>query len=95
MSSMEARLPSFSGPSTSSPETTASFWDRAFLEHPRDLGESYWQHQQRALGFGRAMIAGGIACVIHALVPTWFEHTASGTIVRLYERMRATQRLSR
>jgi hypothetical protein len=91
---MEARLPSFSAAPTSSPETT-SFWDRAFLEHPRTLGESYWQHQQRAAGFGAAMIAGGIACVIHALVPTLFERTASGTIVRLYERMRATHRLSR
>jgi hypothetical protein len=91
---MEARLPAFSAAPAASPETI-SLWDRAFLEHPRTLGESYWQHQQRAAAFGAAMIAGGIACLIHALVPTLFERTASGTIVRLHERMRATHRLSR
>jgi hypothetical protein len=68
--------------------------ERAFIEHPRSLGEGYWQHQQRAFGFGTQMIVGGIACVIHALIPGLFERTASMTVVRLTESMRATHRLS-
>ena len=75
---------------------TSSHWailDRTFLEHPRSLGEGYWQHQQRALGFGTQMIAGGIACLVHAAIPALFERTASTTIIRLIERMRATHRV--
>jgi len=90
---MEARLLSSStAPAASSRQP---FLDRVFLEHPRSLSENYWEHQQRALGFGMAMIAGGIACVIHALVPALFERTASTTVLRLHERMRATHRLVR
>ena len=90
---MEAQLPSFSTASTV--PSPRPLWDRAFLDHPRSLGESYWQHHKRALGFGTAMIAGGIACVIHALVPALFERTASTTVLRLHEFMRATHRLDR
>jgi hypothetical protein len=90
---MEAGLRSLSPSAAARPRRP--LLERAFLEHPRGLGESYWQHQQRALGFGTEMIVGGIACVIHALVPALFERTASTTVVRLTERMRATHRLSR
>ena len=90
---MEARLPAFSNASTV--PSSRPLWDRAFLDHPRSLGESYWQHQKRALGFGTAMVAGGIACVIHAFVPALFERTASTTVLRLNECMRATHRLNR
>jgi len=90
---MEAQLRAFSTASTApSPQP---MWDKAFLHHPRSLGESYWQHHKRALGFGTAMIAGGIACIIHALVPALFERTASTTVLQLNERMRATHRLAR
>jgi hypothetical protein len=89
---MEARLASFSA----APATPRrGLLDRAFLQHPRSLGESYWSHQQRALGFGMAMIGAGIACVIHAVLPVAFERTASATVCRLHERMTATQRLGR
>jgi hypothetical protein len=90
---MEAQLPAFS--TASSVPSPRPLWDRAFLDHPRSLGESYWRHQKRALGFGTAMIGGGIACVIHALVPALFERTASTTVLRLNEWMRATHRLDR
>lgn len=90
---MEAGLRSFSA--TSVAPSRQPLLDRFFLEHPRSLGENYWQHQQRALCFGSAMIAAGIACVIHALVPALFERTASTTVVRLHERMKATHRLGR
>lgn len=58
-----------------------------FLEHPADLGESYAEHFGAAFGFGLAMIAGGIACVVHALVPRFFQTTGSGMVARLHRQM--------
>lgn len=67
--------------------------NRIFLEHPRSLGESYWEHQRHALQFGTVMIVAGIACLIHALIPALFERTGSTMISRLYHRLVATRRL--
>jgi hypothetical protein len=67
--------------------------DKVFLEHPRALGETYWQHQRRALQFGTSMISGGLACLLHALIPAIFVRTASTTIARLHEQMHAARRL--
>jgi hypothetical protein len=60
---------------------------RLFHDHPADLGESYGEHFRAALGFGAAMIAGGAACIVHALVPGWFPTTGSGAVKRLYDHM--------
>lgn len=70
-------------------------YERIFLEHPRSLGESYWHHQRVALKIGVLMIAGGVACVIHALVPMLFERTGSNTIRRLHEYLMVTRRIGR
>jgi hypothetical protein len=71
------------------------FWDGLFMDHPRSLDEGYWEHQRHAFEFGASMILGGIACVIHALVPALFVRTASVTVLRLHERMIATRRIDR
>jgi hypothetical protein len=65
---------------------------RWFLNHPHSVGESYLQHQRMALGFGAELIAAGAACLIHALIPGLFEHTASSAITRLNARMHARSR---
>jgi Family of unknown function (DUF6356) len=62
-------------------------FERIFLEHPRSFGESYWGHQRRALEIGTLMIAGGVACFIHALMPVLFKRTGSNTIRHLYENL--------
>ena len=67
-------------------------FERFFLEHPHALGESYWEHQRHALYFGTSMVAAGIACVVHALVPALFVRTGSATIRRLYDHLIATKR---
>jgi hypothetical protein len=67
--------------------------DRVFLGHPRSLGETYWQHQRRALRFGSSMVAAGIACLVHAVIPAVFVRTASTTVLRLHDQMRAARRL--
>lgn len=66
-------------------------FDRTFLAHPRSVGESYAQHFRTAMGFGTAMVAGGIACMIHAILPNAFVRTGSDTVKRLYGRMKARQ----
>jgi uncharacterized protein DUF6356 len=62
-------------------------FDLPFVDHPRSLGESYWEHQSHALRCGSRMMAAGAACLIHALVPALFPRTASQTIRQLYWRM--------
>jgi len=71
----------------------ASLVNKLFLDHPHSFGESYWQHQRRALHFGIAMISAGAACLVHALLPVVFVRTASSRVEALYDEMRATRRL--
>jgi hypothetical protein len=61
--------------------------ERLFLAHPRTVGESYREHAATAAGFGAAMVVGGLACLVHAVVPALFVRTASDTVKRLYARM--------
>src|ERR671912_945183 len=60
---------------------------RLFAEHPATVGETYAQHLRVAAGFGLAMIGGGLACLVHALLPFAFVTRGSETVARLYERM--------
>jgi Family of unknown function (DUF6356) len=60
---------------------------RLFTEHPRSVGESYLEHTHSALYFGLNMIAGGVACCIHGLLPFLFETTGSRRVTMLHERM--------
>lgn len=61
---------------------------RLFIEHPRAIGETYRQHARTALGFGWRMVAGGLACMVHAVIPGLFVKTASRTVVQLDAEMR-------
>lgn len=58
-----------------------------FTQHPASVGESYAQHLRAAAGFGLRMLTAGFACIVHALLPFLFEHTASRCIGQLYKRM--------
>lgn len=64
----------------------------AFTRHPTAIGESYAQHLAHAAAFGATMIATGLACLIHAIFPFWFEKTASDCIRRLHAKMSARLR---
>lgn len=61
--------------------------DRLFCEHPRSVGETYFQHLRAATGFAGTMLIASLACFIHAVVPSLFEKTGSKAIERLYARM--------
>ncbi|MBT8424711.1 MAG: hypothetical protein KJO67_07035 [Silicimonas sp.] len=62
--------------------------DRMFLSHPTSVDESYLQHARFAATFSLRLFAAAGAAAIHALVPCFFEKTASGIIADLYEKSR-------
>jgi hypothetical protein len=59
----------------------------SFTEHPASVGETYWQHFASAAGFGTTMLAGGLACLVHAVFPFLFLRTGSTAITHLHQRM--------
>ena len=60
---------------------------RLLTEHPASVGESYGQHMRSAGGFAIRLLAGGMACLTHALLPFLFKHTASRVVGDLHRRM--------
>jgi hypothetical protein len=63
-----------------------------FTDHPASVGETYGEHLAAAGGFGLRMILGGIACLLHGLLPFLFTRTGSSTIALLHERMVISRR---
>jgi hypothetical protein len=62
-----------------------------FTAHPASVGETYVQHFGFALRFGAKMTAGGLAAIVHSLLPFCFVTTASRISDDLV-RMRAASR---
>jgi len=54
-----------------------ALFSKLFLDHPRSVGESYFEHQTFALGFSLRLLGAGIAALIHAVLPFAFVTTAS------------------
>jgi hypothetical protein len=67
-------------------------FNRLFTDHPASVNETYWQHLVAAAGFGFRMIGGGIACLVHALIPGAFCTKGSELICELHERMVTNRR---
>ncbi len=62
-------------------------FDAIFNDHPASVGETYFEHLAMALGFSVRMIATGLACLVHAVLPCLFVRTGSRQIMLLHERM--------
>ena len=58
-----------------------------FQDHPASVGETYAQHLVQATGFGFRMILGGMACILHGVLPFAFVKTGSRQIQTLHRRM--------
>lgn len=65
---------------------------KLFSEHPASVGETYGEHLMMASGFGIRMVLGGIACLIHGLLPFLFVKTGSAQIAGLHETMITNRR---
>ena len=61
--------------------------DNLFNRHPKEVGETYGEHLRNAGGFGLRMVAGGLACMVHAVFPFLFVNTGSRTMHILHRRM--------
>ena len=64
---------------------------KLFTEHPKSVGENYFQHMASAAAFSGQMFTGALCCLLHALFPFLFERKASGIIVELNDRMVANR----
>jgi hypothetical protein len=60
---------------------------KLFGDHPASVGETYFEHLITATSFGMRMILGGVACMVHGLVPGIFMTRGSDTVSTLHERM--------
>ncbi|MBI3675861.1 MAG: hypothetical protein HY243_04515 [Proteobacteria bacterium] len=61
--------------------------DHLFAEHPRSVGETYFQHMASAFSFGSRMMVAGCACLMHGLFPFLFVKTGSSTVRHLHDEM--------
>jgi len=66
-----------------------------FFEHPRSIGETYFEHQRTAFEIGAILIAAGFACLLHGLVPAAFRDTGSQLVSQVYKRISARQSMRR
>ncbi len=57
---------------------------RVFLEHPKSVDESYFEHMAFAGKFSFRLFAAGFCALIHAVIPCAFEKTASRMIAEMY-----------
>ncbi len=60
-----------------------------FTDHPDSVGETYFEHMGTAFSFGGRMVLGGLACLMHGLLPFLFTKTGSGLITQLHDEMLA------
>lgn len=59
---------------------------KIFLEHPRQVNETYFEHGHFAFVFAVKLFMAAGAAAIHALIPALFKTTASGIVADLYQK---------
>ena len=60
--------------------------NKIFLEHPRSVDETYFQHMVFASALSAKLLFAAFAALVHAVIPILFEKTASALIADLYNR---------
>ncbi len=68
-----------------------ALWRKMFVEHPLSVNETYAQHMGQAFRFSGLLLIGGLACLVHGLLPGLFVRTGSGIVARLHDRMVANR----
>ena len=64
---------------------------RLFIEHPATVDETYGEHLVAAWSFSWRLVAAGLACLVHAVLPCLFVTTGSSMVTRLHDRMVANR----
>ena len=60
---------------------------RPFASHPTSVGETYRQHLYFAACIGGRMVGGGLAYLVHALLPLLFQTTGSQAVRKVHQRL--------
>ena len=60
-----------------------------FIDHPRDVNETYLQHMGQALSYAGRLGAAAFCALVHALLPFLFVKTASNLIREMHGEMSA------
>ena len=60
--------------------------NKIFLDHPRQVNETYFEHGQFALSFSVKLFLASMAAIVHAIVPSLFEKTASTIVAELHQK---------
>lgn len=55
-----------------------------FTDHPRSIGETYWQHLRYAIVKGVVLTVAGLCLIIHSIFPFLFVNTASNVVTKIY-----------
>jgi len=55
-------------------------FDKLFLEHPQEVGESYAEHAAAASRYGWRLLEASACAFIHALIPGLHKTTASDRV---------------
>ena len=63
-----------------------------FTEHPASVGETYFEHQRRALRVARRLLVASAAAAVHALVPALFTTRASDTVAEIHDEIQDLSR---
>ncbi len=71
----------------SEPMPQSSAYERLFVEHPREVGESYFEHFGHSAGYGLRVLKIAGYCFVHALIPGVFKTAASSAICRLADEL--------
>ena len=58
-----------------------------FTEHPREVGENYFQHMGVATRTGLKLGGAALACFVHGIFPFLFVTTGSQTIENLHRQI--------
>jgi hypothetical protein len=62
-------------------------FNKLFIEHPKSVNETYFEHFLHAMSFTIKLQMAAIACFIHALIPGFCVKTGSRLILELHHRM--------
>lgn len=58
-----------------------------FTDHPREVGETYFEHMGVAGRVGVKMAIGALGCFVHAVFPFLCVRTGSSTVEKLHRQI--------
>lgn len=59
---------------------------KLFTDHPASVNETYLQHMAFAGKFSFALFGAACAALVHAILPFFFDKTASTIVAQLYNK---------